>query len=165
MADLHVPAMSKLCASQLHACTITRCRANTCAGMTLQCCGPGECFCLLGPNGAGKSTTINCLIGLLPMTAGDALVHGSSIRDANGLAGARGVMGVCPQFDVLWGHLTGREHLLLFGAIKGLQREQAEQQADALLDQVGRFCNMTWNVSHGFRMLCLGIEQGLLRAT
>jgi len=45
-------------------------------------------------------------------------------------------MGVCPQFDVLWDNLTGREHLMLFGAIKGLDRRQAEKQADALLDQV-----------------------------
>lgn len=45
-------------------------------------------------------------------------------------------MGVCPQFDVLWDNLTGREHLMLFGAIKRLDRRQAEKQADALLDQV-----------------------------
>ena len=31
----------------------------------------------------------------------------------------RPLMGVCPQFDVLWEHLTGEEHLLLFAAIKG----------------------------------------------
>jgi len=48
----------------------------------------------------------------------------------------RGLMGVCPQFDVLWDNLTGREHLMLFGAIKGLNRRQAGAQADALLDQV-----------------------------
>lgn len=45
-------------------------------------------------------------------------------------------MGVCTQFDVLWDNLTGREHLLLFGAIKGLSKMQADRQADALLDQV-----------------------------
>ena len=96
----------------------------------------GECFCLLGPNGAGKSTTINCLTGVLPATAGEALVHGSSITHQGGLNSVRGVMGVCTQFDVLWDNLTGREHLLLFGAIKGLSKMQAGRQADALLDQV-----------------------------
>ena len=98
--------------------------------------GAGECFCLLGPNGAGKSTTINCLTGVLPATAGEAVVHGSSTTHHGGLDRVRGVMGVCPQFDVLWDNLTGREHLLLFGAIKGLSKKQAEKQADALLDQV-----------------------------
>ena len=96
----------------------------------------GECFCLLGPNGAGKSTTINCLTGVLPATAGEAVVNGSSITHQGGLDRVRGLMGVCPQFDVLWDNLTGREHLMLFGAIKGLDRRQAEKQADALLDQV-----------------------------
>jgi len=27
-------------------------------------------------------------------------------------------MGVCPQFDVLWGELTGLEHLEMYGQIK-----------------------------------------------
>ena len=27
-------------------------------------------------------------------------------------------MGVCPQFDVLWGELTGVEHLRLYGQVK-----------------------------------------------
>ena len=27
-------------------------------------------------------------------------------------------MGVCPQADILWAELTGREHLHLYGAIK-----------------------------------------------
>ena len=95
----------------------------------------GECFCLLGPNGAGKSTTINCLTGVLPTTAGEVVVHGSSITHPGVLDSVRGLMGVCPQFDVLWDNLTGREHLLLFGAIKGLDRRQAAKQADALLEQ------------------------------
>lgn len=30
-----------------------------------------QLFCLLGPNGAGKSTTINCVIGITPVTGGD----------------------------------------------------------------------------------------------
>ncbi|KAL3149709.1 hypothetical protein ABBQ38_013538 [Trebouxia sp. C0009 RCD-2024] len=96
----------------------------------------GECFCLLGPNGAGKSTTINCLTGVLPATAGEVIVNGSSITHQGGLDRVRGAMGVCNQFDVLWDNLTGREHLLLFGAIKGLTKMQAAAQADALLEQV-----------------------------
>jgi hypothetical protein len=30
-------------------------------------------------------------------------------------------MGVCPQFDVLWDELSGREHLTIYGHIKGLK--------------------------------------------
>ncbi|MBN2562471.1 MAG: ABC transporter ATP-binding protein [Phycisphaerae bacterium] len=39
----------------------------------------GSSFGLLGPNGAGKSTTIKMLMGLVPPTAGDAVVLGHSI--------------------------------------------------------------------------------------
>lgn len=27
-------------------------------------------------------------------------------------------MGVCPQFDILWSELTGREHLYIYGILK-----------------------------------------------
>ncbi len=33
------------------------------------------------------------------------------------------MMGVCPQHDLLWDTLTGREHLLFYGRLKGLQGE------------------------------------------
>ncbi|KAK9828716.1 hypothetical protein WJX72_001692 [[Myrmecia] bisecta] len=96
----------------------------------------GECFCLLGPNGAGKTTTINCLTGVVPASAGDALIYGRSVTTAVGLERARALMGVCPQFDVLWDSLTGREHLLLFAAIKGLPPSKCAAEADELLDSV-----------------------------
>lgn len=78
----------------------------------------GQLFCLLGPNGAGKTTTINCLTGVLPASGGDALICGESIVEAGGMNRIRPLMGVCPQFDVLWDELTGREHLEIFGHIK-----------------------------------------------
>lgn len=79
-----------------------------------------QLFCLLGPNGAGKTTTINCLTGITPVTGGDALVYGYSIRNSVGMSNIRKIIGVCPQFDILWDLLTGKEHLYLFANIKGL---------------------------------------------
>lgn len=80
----------------------------------------GQLLCLLGPNGAGKTTSINCLIGALPPSGGDIRVMGHSLLAADGLEVAQGVMGVCPQFDVLWDELTGKEHMYIYGCIKGL---------------------------------------------
>lgn len=31
------------------------------------------------------------------------------------------MMGVCPQHDLLWETLTGREHLLFYGRLKNLK--------------------------------------------
>ncbi|GLU12340.1 hypothetical protein SLE2022_290260 [Rubroshorea leprosula] len=79
-----------------------------------------QLFCLLGPNGAGKTTAINCLTGIVPVTAGDALIYGYSIRSSVGMSNIRRLIGVCPQFDILWDALSGQEHLQLFSSIKGL---------------------------------------------
>ncbi|KOM56466.1 hypothetical protein LR48_Vigan10g235800 [Vigna angularis] len=75
-----------------------------------------QLFCLLGPNGAGKTTAINCLTGITPVTSGDALIYGHSIRSSIGMSNIRKLIG----FDILWDALSGQEHLQLFATIKGL---------------------------------------------
>ena len=47
--------------------------------------GPGCLMGVVGPNGAGKSTLFNVIVGLLPINAGDILVHGRSIGESRGL--------------------------------------------------------------------------------
>ncbi|KVH98695.1 ABC transporter A family member 2-like [Cynara cardunculus var. scolymus] len=79
-----------------------------------------QLFCLLGPNGAGKTTAINCLTGITPVTEGDALIYGHSIRSSIGMSNIQKMIGVCPQFDILWDALSGQEHLYLFASIKGM---------------------------------------------
>ncbi|KAL3640608.1 ATP-binding cassette sub- A member 2 [Castilleja foliolosa] len=95
-----------------------------------------QLFCLLGPNGAGKTTTINCLTGITPATGGDALVYGYSIRSSTGMSNIRRMIGVCPQFDILWDALSGQEHLYLFASIKGLNPSSIKSVADKLLAEV-----------------------------
>lgn len=79
-----------------------------------------QLFCLLGPNGAGKTTAINCLTGITPVTSGDAFIYGNSIRNSVGMSNIQKMIGVCPQFDILWDALSGQEHLYIFASIKGL---------------------------------------------
>eukprot|EP00879_Flechtneria_rotunda_P001464 GHRR01001618.1.p1 GENE.GHRR01001618.1~~GHRR01001618.1.p1 ORF type:complete len:377 (+),score=106.50 GHRR01001618.1:215-1345(+) len=74
--------------------------------------------------------------GVLPFSGGDALVYGQPISSEGGLDAVRPLMGVCPQFDVLWSELTGREHLTIYGHIKGLPFTQVGQQASQLLGRV-----------------------------
>ncbi|KAK6123307.1 hypothetical protein DH2020_042958 [Rehmannia glutinosa] len=95
-----------------------------------------QLFCLLGPNGAGKTTAINCLTGITPVTGGDALIYGNSIRSSSGMSNIRRMIGVCPQFDILWDALSGEEHLSLFASIKGLAPASVKLVAQKLLAEV-----------------------------
>ncbi|PIA27922.1 hypothetical protein AQUCO_07400038v1 [Aquilegia coerulea] len=95
-----------------------------------------QLFCLLGPNGAGKTTAINCLTGITPVTAGDALIHGYSVRSSVGMSNIRKIIGVCPQFDILWDALSGKEHLHLFASIKGLPSSSIKSVAENSLAEV-----------------------------
>ncbi|XVF51956.1 hypothetical protein PTKIN_Ptkin04bG0225700 [Pterospermum kingtungense] len=95
-----------------------------------------QLFCLLGPNGAGKTTTISCLTGITPVTGGDALIYGYSVRSSVGMSNIRRIIGVCPQFDILWSALSGQEHLELFSSIRGLPPATIKSVVEKLLDQV-----------------------------
>ncbi|XP_010547807.1 PREDICTED: ABC transporter A family member 2 [Tarenaya hassleriana] len=95
-----------------------------------------QLFCLLGPNGAGKTTTINCLTGITPVTGGDASIYGNSIRSSVGMSNIRKIIGVCPQFDILWDALSGEEHLHLFASIKGLPSASIKSIVEKSLAEV-----------------------------
>ncbi|KAH0903188.1 hypothetical protein HID58_042691 [Brassica napus] len=95
-----------------------------------------QLFCLLGPNGAGKTTTINCLTGINPVTGGDALIYGNPVRSSVGMSNIRKMIGVCPQFDILWDALSGEEHLRLFASIKGLPPASINPMVEKSLAEV-----------------------------
>ncbi|KAJ1401641.1 P-loop containing nucleoside triphosphate hydrolase [Sesbania bispinosa] len=97
----------------------------------------GECFGMLGPNGAGKTSFINMMIGLTKPTSGTAFVQGLDIRtDMDGIYTS---MGVCPQHDLLWETLTGREHLLFYGRLKNLKGSALTQAVEESLKSVNLF--------------------------
>merc|ERR1719181_2694428 len=99
----------------------------------------GECFTLLGPNGAGKTTTLDVLTGaIFPPTQGEVSVNGHSVTGSvqSQHAALQG-LGNCPQIDPLWPTLTGRQHLLFYGRIKGLPASRQTEQATALLQVMG----------------------------
>ena len=97
----------------------------------------GECFGMLGPNGAGKTSFISMMIGLTVPTSGTAFVEGLDIRiDMDGIYTS---MGVCPQHDLLWETLTGREHLLFYGRLKNLKGAALTQAVEESLKSVNLF--------------------------
>ncbi|KAI9329664.1 hypothetical protein DFJ73DRAFT_631314 [Zopfochytrium polystomum] len=96
--------------------------------------GGGQLLALLGHNGAGKSTTMNILCGLTLPSSGDALMCGLSIKTR--MNDIRSIIGVCPQHDILLPELTGREHLLLFAGLRGLNANVMET-VNRKLDSLG----------------------------
>merc|ERR1711968_312838 len=46
------------------------------------------------------------------------------------------VMGVCPRHDLLWGSLTGQEHLLFYGRLRGLKGAKLDRAVRAGLADV-----------------------------
>ncbi|CAH2064992.1 unnamed protein product [Thlaspi arvense] len=97
----------------------------------------GECFGMLGPNGAGKTSFINMMTGLAKPTSGAAFVRGLDI--CNDMDRAYTSMGVCPQHDLLWETLTGREHLLFYGRLKNLKGSDLNQAVEESLKSVNLF--------------------------
>ncbi|KAL2646002.1 hypothetical protein AAZV13_05G025600 [Glycine max] len=97
----------------------------------------GECFGMLGPNGAGKTSFINMMIGLTKPTSGMAFVQGLDIRTQ--MDGIYTTMGVCPQHDLLWESLTGREHLFFYGRLKNLKGSVLTQEVEESLESLNLF--------------------------
>ncbi|KAK9664019.1 hypothetical protein RND81_14G014400 [Saponaria officinalis] len=97
----------------------------------------GECFGMLGPNGAGKTSFISMMIGLTKPTSGIGLVEGLDIcTQMNEIYTS---MGVCPQHDLLWETLTGREHLLFYGRLKNLKGPALQQAVEDSLKSVNLY--------------------------
>ncbi|CAD8134445.1 unnamed protein product [Paramecium octaurelia] len=87
--------------------------------------GQNEILGLLGPNGAGKSTTFNILTSLIGKSSGNVKIKDVEIDRTK--SDVFRDTGICPQFDCLWENLTPREHLYLFGRMKGLYGNDLDQ--------------------------------------
>jgi ABC-2 type transport system ATP-binding protein len=97
--------------------------------------GPGETFGLLGPNGAGKTTTISMVCGLLEPDAGSVtlLGHPMTVNRCE----AKSHVGLVPQEVALYGDLSGRENMVLFGRLQGLRGKLLDERVDDSLELVG----------------------------
>lgn len=96
--------------------------------------GEGEFFGLLGPNGAGKSTLMECLTGYLAADSGVILYDGRPFDPAD--VEQRRLYGLVPQQVALYGSLSARENLHIFGRLYGLAGRRLRARADELLEIV-----------------------------
>ncbi|KAF8064417.1 hypothetical protein FPV67DRAFT_1608821 [Lyophyllum atratum] len=89
-------------------------------------------FAMLGPNGAGKTTTLDIIRGSVTPDAGDVWIDGTSMMRHRSVT--RSSLGVCPQSTTIDAQLTAREHLFIYGRLKGLYRgEELNNSINLLL--------------------------------
>ncbi len=95
----------------------------------------GEIFGFVGSNGCGKTTTMKMLTGLLPASAGEALLLGQPV-DARDLNSRKGV-GYMSQSFSLYTELSVRQNLTLHARLFHLPAAKAKARIDELVDRFG----------------------------
>lgn len=91
----------------------------------------GEIFGFLGANGAGKTTAMKMLTGLIKPTSGQARVAGYDVYRQTEMIKRN--IGYMSQRFSLYGDLTVRENITLFGGIYGLSSGLIREKTDTLL--------------------------------
>ena len=121
----------------------------------------GDIYGFLGPNGAGKTTTIGMLSGLIRPTKGTAIVNDLELSDINNI---KKNIGVYPQESNFYPDRSAKDHMILYGSLKGLNKIQALSESVRLLQLVGLNESedvKVGNFSHGMKKR-LGIAQALI---
>ncbi|KFV67554.1 Retinal-specific ATP-binding cassette transporter, partial [Dryobates pubescens] len=95
----------------------------------------GQITAFLGQNGAGKTTTMSIVTGLFPPTSGTVLIGGLDIQTH--MDSVRHSLGMCPQYNILFNQLTVSEHILFYSQLKGRSRDEAEQELETMLEDMG----------------------------
>eukprot|EP00941_MAST-03F_sp_MAST-3F-sp1_P006540 g6540.t1 len=94
----------------------------------------GEVFGFLGVNGAGKSTVFKMLSGDHMPSVGTASMCGRDILTEQ--ISVRRLIGYCPQHNALLPKVTVREHLRIFGLIKGVTGLKLEEEITEKLNRM-----------------------------
>jgi ABC-2 type transport system ATP-binding protein len=113
----------------------------------------GDIFGLLGPNGAGKSTVIRMLSTLSAPTDGFASVAGFDVRKED--AKVREHIGLVSEKMIMYGELTARENLKLFGKLYDIPNDVLEKRIGKLLD----FVRMQQWADHRIDTFSTGMKQ------
>lgn len=115
---------------------------------------PGMIVGLVGPNGSGKTTAIRCCLGLLRPTAGQTLLFGVD-AGARPATPGRNKLGYVPESFGLCGRRTGRETLLLLGALSGIGRRELSRRIFTLSER--------FEISYAQDRLIAAYSKGMLR--
>ena len=115
---------------------------------------------LLGANGAGKTTLMRMMVGLLSPTSGEITYDGISVKSEE----FRNLLGYLPQDFGYYPEFSGKDFLMYFCALKGLDKKAAKARTTELLKLVGLedvAGKKVKNYSGGMKQR-LGIAQALI---
>jgi ribosome-dependent ATPase len=115
----------------------------------------GEIFGFVGSNGSGKTTTMKMLTGLLPPSAGEALLFGKPVSGRDMVARTR--VGYMSQSFSLYAELTVRQNLDLHARLFHLPAEKARTRIATLVRDFGLADALDQRASR----LPLGVRQRL----
>ncbi|MGH7173472.1 MAG: ABC transporter ATP-binding protein [Gemmataceae bacterium] len=88
---------------------------------------------LVGANGAGKSTLMRLITGQLRPDLGRVEVDGQDARSTS----ARQHVGYCPEVDVFYEEMSGRQFVEAMASLCGYPRGEARKRTEAVLERVG----------------------------
>lgn len=88
---------------------------------------------LLGPNGAGKSTFLKLAAGQLAPSQGEVKVLGTTAWRSPEIFHQ---VGLCPDIDAFWEHLTGAQFLTFLLRLSGFDEAECEQRCNQALAAV-----------------------------
>jgi ABC-type multidrug transport system ATPase subunit len=103
-------------------------------GLTLEMY-EGQITAILGQNGAGKTSTLNILTGQSAMTKGSAKIYGFDVVED--IDEVRSIVGICPQFDILFDLLSVKEHIRLYAYVKGYSKDSIDARVAETIKTVG----------------------------
>jgi putative spermidine/putrescine transport system ATP-binding protein len=90
----------------------------------------GEFIALLGPSGCGKSTALNCLAGLLPLSAGSIWLDDKQI---DGLPPEQRGFGMVFQNYALFPHMTVRENIAFGLKMRRTPKADVRRRVDEVM--------------------------------
>jgi ABC-2 type transport system ATP-binding protein len=97
---------------------------------------PGEILGLIGPNGAGKSSTIKMILDFLKPDSGEIKVFGHPMKES-----FKNQIGYLPEERGLYKKLSAIDLIVYLATLKGMDKQEAERKASALLEQTGMLEN------------------------
>lgn len=97
----------------------------------------GNVVVILGRSGCGKSTLLRCINGLEPIQGGQICLNGQAINPAEWHQVRQKIGMVFQSYD-LFPHMTVMNNILLGPTkVQKREKEEAQKQAEQLLDRVG----------------------------